>query len=75
MQYYNNENIIADNVNKSKYFFILVDETSDISTTEQLSVCVRYMNDQNILHEDFLQFVVIESLCGVDLATSILNGT
>lgn len=65
---------IADNVNSSKCFSILADETSDISTTEQLSICVRYINNQNILHEDFLQFFVIESLSGVDLATSILSG-
>ena len=33
---------IVHNVNSSKCFSILADETSDTSTTEQLSICVRY---------------------------------
>jgi len=55
-------------------FSSLADETTDISTKEQLSLTVRYIDDDVILHEDFLQFYVIESLTGFDLASSILNG-
>lgn len=62
-------------VNKSKCFSVLADETTDISTTEQLTVCVRYVDEQNMLHEDFLQFFEIESLTGEVLANSIINGT
>jgi len=52
----------------------LADETTDISTKEQMSLTVRHIDDDDILHEDFLQFYEIESLTGSDLASSILNG-
>lgn len=61
-------------VNESKYFSILADETTDIATKEQLAICVRYVSDDNMIHEEFLQFFEIESLTGESLANSILNG-
>ncbi|CAI6372693.1 unnamed protein product [Macrosiphum euphorbiae] len=67
------KNILEGPVNSAKCFSILADETTDISTKEQLSLTVRYIDDDAILHEDFLQFYVIESLTGSDLASSILN--
>ena len=52
----------------------MADETTDMTTKEKLSLTVRYIDDNSILHEDFLQFYEIESLTGSDLASSILNG-
>lgn len=57
-------------MNSSKCFSVL----ADVATNEQLSICVRYVDDEAILHEDFLQFFEITSLIGSDLASSILNG-
>lgn len=55
----------------------MADETTDISVTEQLTICVRYLsgkgNDVQI-NEDFIKFVEIHSLTGVDSAYAILNG-
>ncbi|XP_025205791.1 zinc finger MYM-type protein 1-like isoform X5 [Melanaphis sacchari] len=65
---------IVDKINMSECFSVLADETTDISTTEQLSICVRYVDSKNILNESFLQFFSIHSLTGKDLATSILRG-
>ncbi|XP_030749711.1 zinc finger MYM-type protein 1-like [Sitophilus oryzae] len=71
---------IVSRINKSKYFSILMDETTDISRIEQLSLCVRYIdsNEQNgnpvyIMREDFLQFVQVHSTTGNDLATVMLE--
>lgn len=61
-------------INKSKCFSVLADETTDISTKEQLSICVRYIDENNRLHDNFLTFFEIDSLTGNDLANSILNG-
>lgn len=58
----------------SECFSVMADETTDISTTEQLSICVRYVDSNNILNESFLQFFSIHSLTGKDLATFILRG-
>lgn len=65
---------IVDRVNSSKCFSILADETTDVATNEQLSLSARYVDDNDILHEDFLQFFEINSLTGSNLASSILNG-
>ncbi|XP_029340933.1 zinc finger MYM-type protein 1-like [Acyrthosiphon pisum] len=65
---------IVDRVNSSKCFSILADETTDVATNEQLSLSARYVDDNDILHEDFLKFFEINSLTGSNLASSILNG-
>ncbi|XP_008184846.1 52 kDa repressor of the inhibitor of the protein kinase-like [Acyrthosiphon pisum] len=46
-------------------FSVLADETTDISVTEQLALCV---------NESFLKFIQVHSLSGKNLADSILNG-
>jgi len=63
----------VDKINKSQCFSILVDETTDVSSVEQLSLCIRYVDNNDKLNEDFLQFFAIHSLTGSDLATSILT--
>lgn len=65
---------IVNNINKSKCFSVLADETTNISTKEQLTICFRYISENNMLKEDFLQFFEIECLTGEALANSILNG-
>lgn len=67
-------NKIVDKINKSQCFSILADETTNVSNIEQLSLCVRYVDNNNMLNEDFIQFIAIHSLTGLDLATSILKG-
>lgn len=58
----------------SECFAVLADETTDISITEQLSLCVRYVDSNNVLNEQFLQFFAIHGLTGKSLSTSILKG-
>jgi hypothetical protein len=58
----------------SECFSVLADETTDISITEQLSLCVKYVDSNYVLNEQFLQFFAIYSLTGKTLATYILNG-
>lgn len=63
---------LVSKINKAEAFVVLADETTDISTTEQVSICVRYISDNNI-QEDFLQFVPAKSLTGESLSDLILN--
>lgn len=68
---------IVEKINASKCFSVLADETTDISVTEQLTICVRYLSGTENgvqINEDFIKFVEIHSLTGVDLASAILNG-
>jgi len=43
------------------------------STNEQLTLCVRYLDTQNHLCEDFLQFIKVDSLTGTSLSSAIIN--
>ena len=44
-----------------KQFSIMVDETTDVSNTEELVFCLRYVNDQLITHEEFLGLHSLDS--------------
>lgn len=51
------------------------DETTEITITEQVAVCVRYINQKCKATEDFLQFFeAVVSLKGRDLAETIIKG-
>ncbi|XP_026819121.1 52 kDa repressor of the inhibitor of the protein kinase-like [Rhopalosiphum maidis] len=73
---------LVNKINQAKCFSVLVDESTDVLRVEQLSLCVRYLdNNLNIekneinnyvLKEDFLQFVPVNSTTGQNLATVIL---
>ncbi|XP_031358832.1 52 kDa repressor of the inhibitor of the protein kinase-like [Photinus pyralis] len=60
-------------VNEAKYFSVLADETSDISATEQCSICVRYVDSENEVCEDFLQFTPITDLTGKGIANTLIE--
>jgi len=67
---------IAQRVNASECFAVLADETGDISRTEQCSIFVRYVAEQNgnfVICEDFLEFVSIYDATGVSLVSTILQ--
>lgn len=51
---------------------ILADETTDVSRTEQMSVCVRYIH-ADYLREDFLDFVPVYDVTGNGLAEKIVE--
>ncbi|KAK4876004.1 hypothetical protein RN001_012426 [Aquatica leii] len=76
---------IATEVNSAKCFSVLAYETTDISTVEQLTLCVRYVknfenNSDNSsvtdyrICEQLLQFTPVTSTNGENLAEAILYG-
>ena len=64
---------LVDSINRSRFFSVLADETTDISCQEQLSLCTRYLNDDFAIEECFLQFVPITDLSGKNLASTIIT--
>nr|CAH7760531.1 unnamed protein product [Callosobruchus chinensis] len=67
-------NTLIKKVNASRSFSILADETADISGVEQLSLCVRYVdNETPNIREDFVQFVPVHDVTGKGLANSIME--
>jgi hypothetical protein len=50
----------------------MVDETTDVSVVEQLSLCVRYLDvDTFDVQEDFLGFVAMNEVNSESIANSI----
>lgn len=68
---------LVDRINKSKAFSILADETTDIAGVEQISICVRYLHQQDngkfVSCEDFFQFVPTTDVTGQGLSLLILD--
>ena len=64
---------LVDSINRSKFFSVLADETTDISCQEQLTLCARYVSDDFAIEKSFFQFVPITDLSGKNLASKILN--
>lgn len=59
-------------INDSQCFSILADETTDrISSNEQLTLCVRYLDSKNNSCEDSVRFIKVDSLTGVLLSSAI----
>ncbi|KAJ3649397.1 hypothetical protein Zmor_021144 [Zophobas morio] len=67
-------NKIVNKIKKSKYFTIIADETTDVSISEQLSICIRYFDVVTCeIQEDFLKFVEVVHLTGENIAQHILQ--
>lgn len=64
---------IIDSCKKAKYFSVLVDETTDISTTEQVSFSVRFVDTDCTIQEEFLGFHTTTSTTGAELAALIIR--
>lgn len=68
---------IIDRVKASKYFTVLADETTDISTIEQFSLCIRYIDESDTndlkIREDFLKFIPVTDTTGAGLAKTIID--
>jgi len=45
---------IVNNVKQARYFAIIADESTDISGKQQLSVCLRWVDETFEMHEDFI---------------------
>jgi hypothetical protein len=51
----------------------LADETQDISTTEQISLCVRYVNREYEVCEEFLGFTKVSKMDAESIADAIVT--
>ena len=45
---------ISCNIQEAKIYTIMTDETADVSNTEQLVICFRWVDDNLSIHEDFI---------------------
>lgn len=65
---------VLDKVKEAKYYAVLADETTDASGTEQLSVCIRYLDiKKSTIHEEFICFLSATDLTGAALCEQIVQ--
>lgn len=68
---------ILSRINQAECFSIIGDETLDVSGKEQLSVCIRYVTNEDaqaaVLREDFVSFFLITDLSADNIADKILS--
>ena len=66
--------MIADAVHKAGIFSLLADETTDVSTKEQLALGVRYVDvNKDEVREDFIGFMIVEKTTGKAIAESLVK--
>lgn len=63
---------ISEDVKRSKFFSIMCDETTDVSTKEQMTFCVRYIDTQSfVTKEEFVGFTEMTETTGVAIKEAI----
>ena len=66
------QRIICERVKKVKFFSLLCDETTDVSTQQQLSICLRYYDEElQAIREDFVTLVHTMSATGAHIRDKI----
>lgn len=65
---------VIENVQKARYFTIMVDECVDSSNKEQLVICFRYVDDELEVHEDFVGFYHIPNVTA-DIIVAAIKDT
>jgi hypothetical protein len=65
-------NKIVQQIEKAKYFAVMIDETTDIAKHEQVSLVLRYTDEQFNVHERFIGFKRTTSMTGEALFNLLL---
>ena len=53
--------IIISKVKHAKFFSVMADECSDVANKEQLTIVIHYVNEDDEIFEDFVEFVECEN--------------
>ena len=64
---------LLQEVKQAKYFSILCDEVTDTSNFEQMSMMLRFIDRNNDIREEFLEFKQAEHITGRALAAILIS--
>lgn len=68
---------ILDEARYAKFFSVMADESTDVSTLEQMSICLRFVDEshphQPEVREEFIGFVQLEKTDADSISKSILE--
>lgn len=45
---------IAENIQNTEFYSIMGDESADVANHEQLVICIRWVDDEFEIHEEFI---------------------
>ena len=62
---------IAKNLHDSSFYTIMVDETTDISNSEQVVLCLRWVDDDFNVHKDLIGLYKFDSISAYNLVALI----
>ena len=60
-----------DDINRSRMFSLMCDEYTDVSNKQQLSMCVRWIDDSLNPHENFLGFYELPNIVSDTIVSAI----
>lgn len=63
---------IVQEMKKARYYSILADEVTS-HNTEQLALCVRFVDECSSIREEFLSFLKLERITGERIASAIVG--
>ena len=63
---------IVIEVKRAKYFAILADEVT-VHNMENLALCVRFVDDESNIREEYLAFIALERITSMQIAASSLQ--
>ena len=66
--------LIAANITKSGYFTLESDEVTDASNKEQVIVCLRWVDEKLVAHEDFVGLHHVDNI-KTDTIVQVLKDT
>ena len=64
-------NIVSE-IKKARFYSVLADEVSS-HNVEHLPICVRFVDSENHIREDFVSFIKLERVRAVDIADAIVK--
>ena len=67
------KDLICQNQLKKRFFALIADEYTDISNREQLSLCLRWVDDALVPHETFLGFYEVPNIQSTTIVKAILD--
>jgi hypothetical protein len=67
--------LLNELISQNKFYAVIADETADISGTEQLSISIRYVSEENdiSIKEIFLGFTALSDLTAVGITKAIIT--
>ena len=74
--------LIIDRANSASYFSAMADESTDVSGTEQMTVCIRYISYKAlganqiimpVIYEDFLGYIKLDVTDAATISTALCD--